>query len=128
MRKKILALAMAVVIAGPVFSSFSYADRPGDRRDDRGPQWHHRDDGPRGGWGAHRPERNHFAGRGYDFRPGRPMPPAYRGERYRIYDWRGYGLPRPPRGHYWNRVDGNYILVAVATGVITSIILNNALD
>lgn len=65
---------------------------------------------------------------GYDFRPGKPVPRSFRGDRYRVYDWRGYGLPKPPRGHHWSYIDGNYVLIAVATGVITSIILNNAFD
>ncbi|MEE7567174.1 RcnB family protein, partial [Xanthomonas sp. Kuri4-3] len=29
---------------------------------------------------------------------------------------------RPPRGHEWRRVDNQYVLIAVATGVIASVI------
>lgn len=42
-----------------------------------------------------------------------------RGERV---DYRHYHLRRPPRGYEWREVDGNYVLAAVATGVIASVI------
>jgi Ni/Co efflux regulator RcnB len=53
-----------------------------------------------------------------------------RGEHIRHEDWnrgeqidyRHYHLRRPPRGYEWREVDGNYILAAVATGVIASVI------
>jgi len=46
-----------------------------------------------------------------------------RGERV---DYRHYHLRRPPRGYEWREVDGNYVLAAVATGVIATIIAANA--
>ena len=42
-----------------------------------------------------------------------------RGERV---DYRTYHLSAPPRGYEWREVDGNYVLAAVATGVIASVI------
>jgi len=44
-----------------------------------------------------------------------------RGERV---DWRARRLRAPPRGYEWRRVGDQYVLAAVATGVIASIILN----
>jgi Ni/Co efflux regulator RcnB len=41
-------------------------------------------------------------------------------------DYRQYRLRRPPRGYEWREVDGNYVLAAVATGVIATIIAANA--
>ena len=38
-------------------------------------------------------------------------------------DYRQYHLRRPPRGYEWREVDGNYVLAAVATGVIVSTIV-----
>ncbi|HZP03379.1 MAG TPA: RcnB family protein [Terracidiphilus sp.] len=38
-------------------------------------------------------------------------------------DYRHYHLRRPPRGYEWREVDGNYVLAAVATGVIASIVV-----
>lgn len=39
-------------------------------------------------------------------------------------DWRARHLRAPPRGYEWRQVDGNYVMAAVATGVIASIIAN----
>lgn len=38
-------------------------------------------------------------------------------------DYRTYHLRQPPSGYEWRLVDGNYVLAAVATGVIASVIL-----
>jgi Ni/Co efflux regulator RcnB len=38
-------------------------------------------------------------------------------------DYRKYHLNAPPRGSEWRLVDGNYVLAAVATGVIASTIV-----
>ncbi len=37
-------------------------------------------------------------------------------------DWKARHLHRPPRGYEWRDVDGNYVMAAVATGVIANII------
>ena len=46
-----------------------------------------------------------------------------RGERI---DYRHYHLHAPPRGYEWREVDGNYVMAAVATGVIASVIAASA--
>jgi Ni/Co efflux regulator RcnB len=38
-------------------------------------------------------------------------------------DYRHYHLSAPPQGYEWRSVDGNYVLAAVATGVIASAIV-----
>jgi len=38
-------------------------------------------------------------------------------------DYRQYHLHAPPRGYEWREVDGNYVLAAVATGVIASVVV-----
>jgi Ni/Co efflux regulator RcnB len=38
-------------------------------------------------------------------------------------DYRHYHLNAPPRGYEWREVDGNYVLAAVATGVIASVVV-----
>lgn len=73
-----------------------------------------------------RPDR--FAYGGHEFRKGQPAPQAFRGNDFRVNDWRARGLPAPPRGHHWSYIDGRYVLIAAATGIITSIILNSALQ
>lgn len=40
-------------------------------------------------------------------------------------DYRKHKLRKPPRGYEWREVDGNYVLAAVASGLISSIILSH---
>ena len=58
--------------------------------------------------------------RGYAWRTGRYVPPAYRG--YYVQDPGYYGLRAPPRGQRWVYADGNFVLMAVATGLIASVV------
>jgi len=37
-------------------------------------------------------------------------------------DYREHHLRAPTRGYEWRQVDGNYVLAAVATGVIASVV------
>lgn len=46
-----------------------------------------------------------------------------RGERV---DYHHYHLHAPPRGYEWREVDGNYVLAAIATGVIASVVAASA--
>ncbi|WP_110649645.1 RcnB family protein [Salinicola peritrichatus] len=49
----------------------------------------------------------------------------YRDDRYWVRDWHARHLPEPPHGHRWIRIDGDYVLAAVATGVIAAVILGH---
>jgi len=50
--------------------------------------------------------------------------PGY-GRTYVVNDYYSYGLRRPPSGYYWRRSDaGDYLLVAIATGIIADLILH----
>jgi Ni/Co efflux regulator RcnB len=40
-------------------------------------------------------------------------------------DYRSHHLNRPPRGYEWREHNGQYVLAAVATGVIMSVILDS---
>jgi Ni/Co efflux regulator RcnB len=44
--------------------------------------------------------------------------------RGRQVDWRASHLRQPPHGYEWREVDGNYVMAAVATGIIASVIAN----
>lgn len=46
----------------------------------------------------------------------------YDGPVYVVRDYRSYRLREPPRGYHWVRADNDYLLVAVATGVILDIV------
>jgi len=52
------------------------------------------------------------------------VPYEYRTRHYVVDDWRGHHLYAPPRGYQWVQSGGDYLLVAVATGIIASILLN----
>jgi Ni/Co efflux regulator RcnB len=97
---------------------------PDDHRDYRheGPSRDYRDHPPHPK--AH-PKPPHPAAQQHYKRGGHLPKQYYQDRRYYVNDWRGHGLRQPPRGHRWVEVDGRYILVAVATGVITSILLHN---
>jgi Ni/Co efflux regulator RcnB len=53
------------------------------------------------------------------------LPDQYRQGDYVVNDWRGSHLRKPTRGHHWVRVNNQYILVAIGTGLIVNAILNN---
>jgi Ni/Co efflux regulator RcnB len=50
------------------------------------------------------------------------IPPAYWGRGMVITDYNYYSLTPPPMGYQWRYIDGNFVLAAVATGVIMSIL------
>lgn len=78
--------------------------RPGDRD-------HWRYDGRGAG-----PERSFYRGN--------RLPPQYRHRQYVVEDWRGHRLSAPPSGYQWVQTGSDYVLIAVATGIIMSILLS----
>jgi Ni/Co efflux regulator RcnB len=65
------------------------------------------------------------AGPEHQFRRGDRLPPQYRHRNYVVDDWRGHHLSAPPRGYHWVQVGSDYVLVAIATGIIIQLLLNN---
>lgn len=105
----------------------------GNNRHDEGKNHHDRDknrhdDIKRPQGKTVRNDRDHFSWQGHDFRRGHAIPQEYRGDHYRIANWHERGLREPPSGEYWANINGNYVLVAAVTGVITSLVLGNALN
>ena len=64
------------------------------------------------------------AGPDHAFYRGDRLPNEYRGRQYVVNDWRSHRLSAPPRGYQWMQSGGDYVLVAIATGIIASILLN----
>ncbi|WP_299008374.1 RcnB family protein [uncultured Caulobacter sp.] len=56
---------------------------------------------------------------------GQRLDARYRDRAYYVSDWRRHGLRAPPRGYQWRKVDNQYVLAAVATGLIASVIIAN---
>ena len=60
------------------------------------------------------------AGHSYRFVRGQFLPQEYRG--YVVNDYDRYHLRRPPRGYYWYRAGDDYVLAALASGLIFEVI------
>jgi Ni/Co efflux regulator RcnB len=56
------------------------------------------------------------------WRRGGYVPPPYR--HLYVQDWGYYGLRPPPPGYRWVYADGNFVLMALATGLIADVIIN----
>ena len=101
-------------------------DRGGRDRGDRGE--HRGDNG--GGRGGYRDEPGGRGGgydgpgygapRSYRFVRGQMLPPEFRG--YVVGDYERYHLRRPPRGYYWYRAGDDFVLAALASGLIFEVI------
>ena len=89
-------------------------DRPQDHRDNRDFGQANR---------GHQGERG--AGPNHEFYRGQRLPPEYRNRQYVVNDWRGHHLNAPPRGYQWVQTGGDYVLVAISTGIILQLLLNN---
>lgn len=134
---RIVVAALAVAMAGGAFAQ--------DRRDDRGPDRNGRyeqrgddrsqndRDDRRGRYDRDDHGRQDFRPGGQFDRAGYPQPHAewrrggrvpteYRGRNYVVNDWRGYRLQEPPRGYQWVGVGGDFVLAAIATGLIAQIV------
>ncbi len=64
--------------------------------------------------------------RGYNVRryhAGQRLPAPYRARAYAV-DYRHYGLRAPPRGYEYRRVGSDVVLTAIATGLITAVVLD----
>lgn len=68
---------------------------------------------------------HYYNARGPEFRRGGYIPREYRNRQYVVNNYRAYRLAPPPRGQQWVQVGGDYVLVAIATGLIANIILNH---
>lgn len=50
-----------------------------------------------------------------------------RGSRWAVNNWRNYrGLYAPPRGYYWMRYGDQFLLTALATGLIAGVVAANS--
>ncbi len=98
-------LALSLVLGATAASA---QDRRDDHRDDhRGPP----------------PGAQHFDHHGWR-KGGRVDRDEWR-HGVRVDDWRARHLRRPPHGYEWRQVNGDYVLAAVATGVIADLLLNS---
>lgn len=71
-----------------------------------------------------REARYYYNARGPEFHRGGRLPPGLRDRHYVVSDWRGHHLTAPPRGYQWVQVGPDYVLAAVATGIILNLIVS----
>jgi Ni/Co efflux regulator RcnB len=129
--KTVIAAVMTLCVA---FSGSAMADGHGRGHQDEREHGEH-DNNP--GWGhgrGHDADRGHdedqarFHGRGagprHDLHKGQHLPREYRSHQYVVNDWRNHRLSAPPRGYQWVQTGGDYVLVAVGSGIILNIRLN----
>lgn len=116
-------LAMSIAVSGSAMAQH------GNDHNDKGPQHdqaqQHDNDGR--GDDARKFKRDDKRGGGpnHDLRRGQKLNQEYRDDRYVVSDWKARHLSAPPRGQHWVRAGNDYVLAAIATGVITQILLSN---
>jgi len=115
MKRLLIATTALTLLAAPLSGAFAqgYNDRHDDRRGNNSMMMQRHDndrhDNYRHNWRkGGRIDRS-------DWNRGR-----------RVNDWQHRHLQRPPRGYEWRQVDNNYVLAAVAGGLIASVILANS--
>ena len=130
MKRLVLALAAIATVAGPLAVATEANAQP--RRDRYERHWDRRDYGYRDygrynyGYRYAPPPRGYYPPPRYGYAPpyawrrGAYLPPAYGG--VYISNYGAYGLRAPPRGYRWSRVGNDYLLTAIATGLIFDIV------
>lgn len=73
----------------------------------------------------HGPQVRYYQARGPHFQRGRYIPVEYRSRQYVVVNPYQHRLYAPPRGQHWVQVGSDYVLVAIATGLIVNLVLNN---
>ncbi len=130
----VAAAALAMCMAGSAFADDRRSDREyrNERFEQRSERQQQRQFERHGGGNQFhgrqdvRPGR-HFDRNGYphprsEWRRGGRVPNEYRGRNYVVNDWRGHRLHAPAQGQQWVSVGGDYVLAAIATGLIAQII------
>ena len=133
------AVVSAIMAMSLTTGGFAFAQGYGDRNDrgrneqaQRGGQQDRRDNE------ARRPDRRENQGRALNnerrdergagpnhaFHRGERLPAEYRHRQYVVDDWRNHHLTAPPRGYHWVQSGNDYVLVAIATGIILQLMLN----
>lgn len=130
MKRLIAITAAAALLAGPVLAQNYQQQGHGGQQPGHG--------GPQPAHGAPAPARGAPPGREAHGAPppdhGRPPPQVahewHKGDHYdgrgEWVDWRREHLREPPPGYEWVDTGGQFVLVAIATGIITDILLHAA--
>jgi Ni/Co efflux regulator RcnB len=115
--RKLSLVALAVCAAWP---ALAYSQRDDRREEERRPPAREEERRPPPREAVRRAPPPHFA----QFRRGQRLAEQYRHRNYVVADWRLHHLHEPPRGYQWVSVGPDYLLVAIATGVIAEVLAN----
>jgi Ni/Co efflux regulator RcnB len=124
MKRLVLALAAAAAVAAPLAVATEASAQP--RHYERHNTYRAPAHGYYGGRGHYAPPRAYYAPParpyygGYAWRRGGYLPPGFSG--YYVSDYGRYGLRPPPRGYRWYRNGDDYVMAAIATGLIFDIV------
>ena len=124
MKRLIITTLAATLLAGTALSGTAMAAgqyRDDHRYDQRHDSRYDRHDDRRDHRYDRRDERRDYR----RWQRGQRLDARYRGNGYYVSDYRRHGLRAPPRGYRWQRVDDSYVLAAIATGLIASVIIAN---
>lgn len=131
MKSRIIAQLVIVSLLGTSVAAFAQPQNDDHRGDDHrgGPPSHDMRGQGHGGPGRSGPREADVGRQGgpiphNDWHKGDRLPPEYRDRSYVVDNWREHGLHAPPRGYQWVGVNGDYVLAAVASGVIASVLLS----
>ena len=116
-RTTLSTLMSALIALSTTATGLAVAQGEPDRRD-RGSEAAHSNDG-RGD--QHGGERG--AGPRHAYYRGDRLPAESRRRQYVVSDWQSRHLSAPPRGYHWVRTGDDYVLAAIATGVILQLML-----
>ena len=126
-RKTVLSTAIALMmIAGQ--SAFAQGNSNHNRNDRDNQEWKQQGRHDNRDFGrSHNEHRSKGRGVGpnHEYYRGDRLPAEYRHRNYVVDDWRGHRLSAPPRGYHWVQSGNDYILIAIATGVIAQLLLGN---
>ncbi len=121
---KLLALAVVTAMLASSGAASAQSEHFGDRSNDRQAEQSNDHRGDRADSNQHSDWGRDYGQRRHHWRRGQRI--GYNDwSSARAIDYREHHLRQPPYGYEWREYNGQYVLAAVATGVIASIIMNS---
>ncbi len=116
-------LGSTTALAQPYQPNHPPGQGPGYNHPPGPPPGYNHPPGPPGGYNhpPGPPPQAHWQGDGRHWRQG----DHYDGQRYAVQNYGYYHLRQPPAGYEWVQDGSQFVLIAVASGIIADIILNS---